>query len=439
MKTDLRKKYQDAEEFINSIPKFTTKNKPDHTRYFMHLLGNPQESFSTIHIAGSNGKGSVSAMIHNMLVQSGKKVGLFISPHLEELTERFQINNRNASVEEFLVAFGQVNDAIVKLQKEGYAHPTYFEFLFGIGMIIFRNRDVEYAVLETGMGGRLDATNVILSPLVTVITSISLEHTEVLGDTLSKIAFEKAGIMKANRPVVFDGKHEEVNAVILQRAAELKAPSYPVQPTDISIHQIGNSGVEFKLRELEGHTIKVPFAAPYQAENAALAVRAGLILTEMGHLTIEEVLSGVETVRWPGRMEAVGEGVILDGAHNTDGIRVFVEAVNAMELPRKILLFSMVKEKNYEKVIRILSSQVQWEHVIVTRVKGERGLDSNELLQLFLEDFPEHMRERCSVIDDNQQALEYAKSIRNGGTIFGTGSLYLVGDLRKLMGGNRND
>ena len=190
MKVDLRTKFVEAEEFINSIPKFTTKNKPDHTRYFMNLLENPQESFLTIHVAGSNGKGSVSAMINQMLILDGKKTGLFISPHLEVLTERFQINSKNASIEDFLVAFEQVKTAIIQLMKDGYAHPTYFEFLFAVGMMIFYNNGVEVAVLETGMGGRLDATNVIRSPLVSIITSISYEHTDVLGDTLPKIAFE---------------------------------------------------------------------------------------------------------------------------------------------------------------------------------------------------------------------------------------------------------
>ena len=138
-------------------------------------------------------------------------------------------------------------------------------------------------------------------------------------------------------------------------------------------------------------------------------------------------------------MEAVGDGIILDGAHNVDGIQVFVEAVKAMETPRKILLFSMVKEKNYEKVIDILSSQILWDEVIVTRVKGERGLDSNELLQLFLRDLSPDMGESCRIIDDNGQALEYAKSVKENGTVFCTGSLYLVGELRKIVGGNHND
>ena len=439
MKEDLRKEYMEAEEFINSIPKFTTKNKPDHTRYFMHLLGNPQESFSTIHVAGSNGKGSVSAMMNQMFILDGKKTGLFISPHLEVLTERFQINSQNASVEEFLIAYEQVKTAIKQLMQDGYAHPTYFEFLFGVGMMIFYNSNVEVAVLETGMGGRLDATNVIIAPLVSIITSISLEHTEVLGDTLPKIAFEKAGIIKKDRPVVFEGKHEEVNQVIRSKAEQMNAPCYPVYPSDRTMKQMDTNGVEFTLAQMGDDVIRVPFAAPYQAENAALAVRAGLLLWEMGHLGKEVIIKGIETVRWPGRMEAVGDGIILDGAHNVDGIQVFVEAVKAMESHRKILLFSMVKEKNYEKVIDILSTQIVWDEVIVTRVKGERGLDSNELLQLFLKDLSPQMGNCCRIMDDNQQALDYAKSVKGDGILFCTGSLYLVGELRKILGGNHDD
>lgn len=378
-------------------------------------------------------------MMNQMFILDGKKTGLFISPHLEVLTERFQINSQNASVEEFLIAYEQVKTAIKQLMQDGYAHPTYFEFLFGIGMMIFYNNNVEVAVLETGMGGRLDATNVIIAPLVSIITSISLEHTEVLGDTLPKIAFEKAGIIKKDRPVVFEGKHEEVNQVIRSKAEQMNAPCYPVYPSDRTMKQMDTNGVEFTLAQMGDDVIRVPFAAPYQAENAALAVRAGLLLWEMGHLGKEVIIKGIETVRWPGRMEAVGDGIILDGAHNVDGIQVFVEAVKAMESHRKILLFSMVKEKNYEKVIDILSTQIVWDEVIVTRVKGERGLDSNELLQLFLKDLSPQMGNCYRIMDDNQQALDYAKSVKGDGILFCTGSLYLVGELRKILGGNHDD
>ena len=192
-----------AVDFIYEIPKFTTKNSLDHTRQLMGLLGDPGRGRRVIHVAGSNGKGSVCCFLYSMLLAAGKSAALFTSPHLTDIRERFQVNGELVSEQVFFEAFGEVKDASAKLVQKTGRHPTFFEFLFAMGMVIYEKADVEYIVLETGLGGRLDATNSFSSPLLTLITSISLEHTEYLGDTIREIAGEKAGILKPGVPVFF--------------------------------------------------------------------------------------------------------------------------------------------------------------------------------------------------------------------------------------------
>ena len=214
--------YEEAVQYIEDIPKFTKKNKLEHTRQCLDLLGSPDEGKKIIHVAGTNGKGSVCAFISTMLEEGGYKCGLFTSPHLVKINERFQINEVMVSDEIFLEAFCRVKKLADFLVEKGDYHPTYFEFLFLMGMLIFAKEEVDYIVLETGLGGRLDATNSVRKPLACVITSISLDHVEYLGNTIPEIAGEKAGIIKPGVPVVFDGNNPEAAEVIRTRADSLE-------------------------------------------------------------------------------------------------------------------------------------------------------------------------------------------------------------------------
>ena len=195
--------YEEATRYILNIPKFTKKNKPEHISRFLEYLGNPQKERKILHVAGTNGKGSVCVYLSTMLLAQKKTVGLFVSPHLIKMNERIVINGKQVSDETFLQLFEYVLDITEKMQEAGLPHPTFFEFLFGMAMTAFARTGVEYIVLETGLGGRLDATNSIEKPLATAITSIGLDHTEILGDTVEKIAFEKAGIIKPGVPVFY--------------------------------------------------------------------------------------------------------------------------------------------------------------------------------------------------------------------------------------------
>ena len=197
--------YEEAVSYIDNIPKFTTKHPLEHTRMLMERLGNPSTGRKIIHVAGTNGKGSVCSYLDSMLRCGGKSVGLFTSPHLIRINARYIINGQNISDEAFLSAFEKVMEMVRRFVREGGDHPSYFELLFLMGMVIFDEADVEYIVLETGLGGRLDATNVVPHPLACIITSISRDHTEYLGETIPEIAGEKAGIIKPGVPVIYDG------------------------------------------------------------------------------------------------------------------------------------------------------------------------------------------------------------------------------------------
>src|SRR5574344_437025 len=220
--------YDECVEYISEIPKFTKKNSLDHTRKLLDLLEINEQEYKIIHVAGTNGKGTVCALISNALVTCEKKTGLFISPHLVKINERIRINNDQIDDELFLDAFLQVKRAVDQLVEAGDAHPSFFEYLFLMAMYVYKKEKVEYIILETGLGGRLDATNVFRKPLLTVITSIGMDHMEYLGDTIDKIAQEKAGIIKKGVPVIFWGEDSKVAEVIQNRAYVLEAPAEAV-------------------------------------------------------------------------------------------------------------------------------------------------------------------------------------------------------------------
>ncbi|SFQ30251.1 dihydrofolate synthase / folylpolyglutamate synthase [Lachnospiraceae bacterium XBB1006] len=419
--------YKEAETYLYEIPKFTSKNPVEHTKEFMRRLGNPQETFETIHVAGSNGKGSVCAMIHSALCESGRRVGLFTSPHLVNLTERFYLGREQCSKEVFMDAFAHVLTVVKQMEVEGFAHPTFFEMIFAIGMVIFREAKMEYVVLETGLGGRLDTTNVVKKPRVCVITSISLEHTEYLGDTYAAIAGEKAGIIKAEVPVVFDAKNKEVADVIFEKARQMLAPAYPVYPGDILVMDKRGGSMEFCF-DLNGHTapITVPFVADYQAENGALAMQACEILMAQGVLTFPQFVEGMKKVSWPGRMQALKPDFYVDGAHNPDGIRVFLQAADKIGMSPKTLLFGMVKEKNYEACVRQIREAKIFQTIVVTEIGGERKLPAQELASLLQEDASIQVLVESNIKD----ALKKIQQRREG-CVFCAGSLYLAGEIIK--------
>lgn len=430
--------YEEAVAYILDIPKFTKKNEPSHTREFLSRLGDPQESFPVIHVAGSNGKGSVCAFLNSVMMESGIHVGMFTSPHLVDIRERFQLDGKLCSREQFLAAVQTVHEVVLGMQADGWPHPTFFEYIFAVGMVMFSREKVACAVLETGLGGRLDATNVVRRPLLTVITSISLEHTEILGDTIAAIAGEKAGIIKPGVPVIFDGNEPEAAEVIARVAREQGAPMEKISADNIKILLSDGKNIDFSLESRYDVTkVSIPFSAEYQVRNGALALAAANRLKDSLPITNKGIRKGFSKVRWPGRMEEVLPDVYLDGAHNVSGVKAFLLAVKGLTDKPSVLLFSMVKEKDYKEAIRLLCREGRWDEIILTKISdNKRALETAELEQCFREETDSTVL----TIEEPERAYALALAYRKPGQkLFCTGSLYLIGELKKIAGGCRSD
>ena len=418
-----------ARDYLLGIPLWTKKkNALDEVRHFLKELGNPDEQLNIIHVAGTNGKGSVCADLTAMLMEAGYHVGTFVSPHLTDVTERFLVDGVPVEEAGFSESFARVKAVTDRLTAEGYAHPTFFEFVFLMAMDLYGRRKPDFVVLETGLGGRLDTTNVIRHPLACVITSISLDHTQYLGDTVELIAAEKAGIIKPGIPVVYDNNDRAAGAVIAAAADRLGSAAYGLTAED--------------------SCWGVSFAAPYQAMNAALAVKV-LEILEIEGVNAEVCRKALASVHWTGRMQQVAPDVWVDGAHNPGGIRAFIQAVkaqnglavqekqsaqqpdqgeqNAADMhPQIQLLFAAVSDKDYHEMIRLLCTELSPERVTVVQLKSERGLQADALARQFEDAGCSHV----TAFDSTKDALKHVLSEKKEGDhLYMVGSLYLIGEI----------
>ena len=424
--------YEEAVNYIAEVPKFTRKNKAENTIELLRRLGNPEEKLKVIHVAGTNGKGSVCAFTESILRHAGKRTGLFISPHLVKINERFQINQEQVSDEVFLEAFCRVKDAMDRMVQDGFYHPTYFEILFAVGMVIFAEEQVEYLVMETGLGGRLDATNTVAHPIATVITSISLEHTEYLGDTIEQIAWEKAGIIKEGVPVIYDGRNRAVEKVILEKAEQMHAPAIPYYEGMSEILDRTDKSIDFVLnnRYYDYKTVQVPYLADYQIVNSSLAMLAVRVVDPGRQISDQTILQGIADTRWSGRMETVLPGVVLDGAHNAAGIEEFLKTVRMVQEKKPVtLLFSVVVEKDYDQMIREICEGADFSSIVVTQIEGDRKVPAEELAEVFRRYTKAEVTAEASV----EKAFRTALAQKGEGMLFCAGSLYLIGEIKAII------
>lgn len=424
--------YTEAVDYIETIPKFTVKHPPEHTRELLSRLGNPQEGIKIIHVAGTNGKGSVCAYLNAMLLAGGKKTGLFTSPHLVRINERFQINGEDVSDEQFLDAFLKVEKAAKEYEAEGEGHPSYFETLFLMGMLIFKEAGVEYLVMETGLGGRLDATNVVEKPLACIITSISRDHTEYLGDTLEAIAGEKAGIIKAGVPVIYDASQPGPASVIAARAKEMGSPAWPMEPSFYEMKTQSREGITFTFAYPGGEKaeLAIPYVAKYQMMNASLAFYTMHILRDVHDIPKNVLAEGLSKIKWPCRMEMAAPGVIIDGAHNEDGIAQFVSTAGYFAKENEItILFTAVADKHYHEMIGEICEGIHPSHVVATQIDGSRVVPA----EVLAEDFRKAGCTDVCAEPEIGAAYEKALGKKGSGMLFCVGSLYLAGELKAYL------
>lgn len=433
--------YKGAEDYINTIPKFTSKNSMEHTKKFLEHLGKPAQNSKIIHIAGTNGKGSVCAYLCSVFKEAGISAGMFISPHLVTMRERFVVEGEIISEEEFLEAFQIVSAHLLRLPenlRQISYHPTFFEFLFFMAMVIFERNGVEYVVMETGLGGRLDATNSVENKVMCILTSIGYDHMEYLGDTLTEIAFEKAGILRAGIPVVYPVKQQEVADKIRECAGQISAKTFPVEKQAIKEIKIHHKTIDFSLHlhYYDYISFTVSTSAVYQIENASLAIRALELLADE-RITIPVMQAGVRKAFWEGRMEEIMPSVYLDGAHNIDGILAFIETVKSHPCQgRRNLLYSVVKDKQYQAVIDALASSGLFDVVGVVALSDARALP----LAALEENFRQYTGFECKMyetLDTAFKELVFGKG--EDDKVYIVGSLYLVGEVKALLRRPRHD
>lgn len=422
--------YEEAADYILNIPKFTKKNTLEHTKRFLYFLGNPEKDLKVIHVAGTNGKGSVCVYLDAMLRSEGRSAGLFVSPHLVKMNERIRIQGEQITDEDFLRVFERVMEKVREMERQGCPHPTFFEILFGMAVTAFAEAGVEYAVLETGLGGRLDATNSIEHPICTAITSIGLDHREILGDTLEKIAAEKSGILKKGVPVFYSEGEEESDRVIEKRAEKLGIYCKKIGKNAFENLRIENKHIAFFCTNAYyGNTAwKLHNTGTYQAENAMLALEVmRCLFGSKGHPVLwREALA---KVTWEGRMEEILPDIYIDGAHNINAVHRFTESVKARGPHRKAILFSAVRDKDYEEMAACLCRELDAEYYCLTHIEDNRAEAAEKLAEVFAgyTDRPVVVRE------SPRDALHYVRRNQDGRTIYCLGSLYLAGMLKALV------
>lgn len=443
-KGEFKKGYQQTLDYLFGLQRFGIKLGLTNITALLSHLGNPHRRLPAIHIAGSNGKGSTAVFLTSVLRQSGMRVGLYTSPHLVDFSERIQVDGIPISSEKVVQLTEYIREVVERLIQKGElclgpnsqprpkdfdaekATITFFEFTTAMAFLYFREAKAEVVVLETGLGGRLDATNVI-DPLLSLITPISLEHQQYLGKTLMQIAAEKAGIIKPKRPLLTSARQPRVITLLRQRCRDLGSPFY-VWGEDFRARRQAPQVIDFKGRSHHWAGLRLGLTGSYQVVNASLALAAVEVLMESG-FTIEEdqIRRGVAQVRWPGRLELIGQNprILLDGAHNPGATRVLKKALQE-GFPRRrlILVMGIMADKDIAKMMTHLVPLADF--LILTRPKMDRAASLEYLRQQ-----ASAFQKPATEIADVGQALDHALTVACGDDlVLVSGSLFTVGEAR---------
>ena len=425
MKNERRGIMQTVREWILDRMKYKRKYGLDRMRVLMSLLGNPQEDYPIIHVTGTNGKGSTIAMLSSLFVHHGQKVGAFVSPHLIDYTDRFLINGNVIPEEDFEIVGNLVQQAEVKLIDE-YEPLSFFEIMTAMALVYFSRKKVEVALLEVGIGGLLDTTNIVHSTM-SVITLIGMDHEEMLGNTLEEIAIQKTGIFKPNQEVVLGNLPTDALQV-----AEVVGKAYNCDlhtfEREFNIEPF-EDGFIFTNSDTRIHISYLNLKGNYQLENAAVALECFLQFEKNFQLPIElsAIQESFQTVTWPGRMEVVHQSptVILDGAHNIHALKRFVETVKQHgELEAQhTILFSALKRKHYIEMVDYLRKELPEARLVVTTFEYAGAIEKT--------DYPSS---EIEFVENAQQFIEnYINKTSDQEILWITGSLYFISFVRKIF------
>lgn len=403
--------YDEAIDYIHGIPRFVRPLGNENLSRLLEIMGNPQNDLKYVHVAGTNGKGSVCAMVSEVLKRAGYRTGIFTSPFIEVFNERIRINDDMIADDELARYTEYVSD----IMKKNDAQVSEFAFITAVAFKYFADKECDIVVLETGMGGRLDATNIIPCPEVAVLTSISLDHMQYLGNTIEEIAAEKCGIIKRGCTVV-SAPNERVRDVIENAAAENDAR--------LTICEKAQHGTGCFIYKTWHYFLNL--RGIYQAENGAAAVETIFALRKRGFKISEKALAeGLEKAGWKARYEFVTPNIIIDGGHNIDGIRALKDSLLA-ENREITLVLAMMKDKSYEVCVHTLALAAK--RIVVTELNTDRALKADELKRVV-----DASGVKCIAEPDIEQAIKKAVSLAGGGLVCICGSLYLAGEAERIV------
>lgn len=439
--------YEETLEYIEGVAKFGSNFGLERTEKILELLGNPHKKMKTIHVAGTNGKGSITAMVSKILMEAGFKVGMYTSPYLEVFEERIQVNGSNIPKDDLSRVVTKVSEIVNKVIEMGYDNPTEFEIITCAMFYYFWEKKVDIAVIEVGLGGRLDSTNVMPpfseiqsgGVILSIISSISYDHMKILGDTLGKIAREKAGIIKPGIPVVMYPEEDEAREVIEQVCSQKNSRLISV-PLD-SVKYMGESKIDSYSKEYvqhisvhtkkEEYNIKLSLLGKHQLLNCATAIFAVEQLSDYG-ISIGKsiILKALSKIKWMGRLEVMAKRplVVIDGAHNREGISMLRDNVERhFSYNRMVLILGILADKEVDIMVKTIVP-LAWRVIAVTpnNVRAE----SSEQLKTVIE----RHNPNCEAFDDYESAYRKAVSYcRKEDLLLISGSLYMIGDMRKII------
>lgn len=416
--------YDEALRFIHSESWTKHKNGLNRIRELLGLLGDPQEALRFVHVAGTNGKGSTCAMLDSVLRAAGYHVGLFTSPFLECFRERIRVDGEMIGEE----ALARITDTVRTAAEKMTEKPSEFEVITAIGMVWFKLCACDVVVLEVGLGGEFDSTNVIRAPLCSVITAIGFDHMSMLGNTIAEIASAKAGIIKKDCPVVTASGDGEANRVFEKKALEMNAPLMEADTDSVEILKSTPRGSVFKYR---GSEWSLPLAGSFQPKNAALAISALEVLVSRGmRIPPEAIREGISTVLWPGRLELLSEAptVLLDGGHNAHGIAAAVRSVDDW-FPRRNLrtVVCVMRDKNVDEMLELLLKST--EKVYACSIDYARALPAAELAETV-----RRLGGKAEACDSVFDAVQHAmRDAGPDGAVLAIGSLYMSAEVRRSV------
>ncbi len=428
---------QECKRYLEKIQNLGIKFGLDNVQEILRAFHNPHRKYPSVLVAGSNGKGSVCAFLTRILSLHGFRAGLFTSPHLVDVEERIRVGDKLIPRQNFCRILTELRNKIEKLisEKRLLNPPTYFEHLCCVAFIYFAEQKVDMAFLEVGMGGRFDATNVV-DPELTIITTISAEHQKFLGETLSQIAFEKAGIIKSGVPVICGVQNDDAYTTIKNRAKMLDAPFFGIfdEKANFAGQKTQNGYVfQFKVDE-EVYTYKPSLPGKHQGCNAAAAIAASRMLGQRWKkLQKEKIIQGIQTTRWEGRLEAISREplVLLDGAHNEEGAAALRDYIREFFFLPPVLVYAAMRDKKIDRIADILFPQAKT--IILTRFPYFRACPTQELREKV-----RAIKKRIFCEPDAEKAFRLAQRLAGpNGIVLVTGSLFLVGEIKKIARSTR--